>query len=54
MANNFQPVQLTTEKAERLVSVIERIISRHTGRQLEIKSYRIVPNEIETAPKKIS
>lgn len=48
----MQKVQMTQEKAERLVRVIEQIISRHTGRQIKIGSYRIVPDE-ENLPKKV-
>lgn len=46
--------QMTPEKAERLVRVIEKIISRHTGKEIEIKGYRIVSNEPETYQEKIS
>lgn len=43
--------KMTEEKAERLVRVMEQILSRHTGRQIEIKNYKVVTGK-EDVPKK--
>ncbi|MBT2661911.1 hypothetical protein [Bacillus sp. ISL-45] len=36
MKKDFQPVVITPEKAERIKTVVERILSRHTGKQIKI------------------
>jgi hypothetical protein len=35
----LQPVVISPEKAERLVRIVEGILSRHTGRKIVITSY---------------
>ncbi|WLR54316.1 hypothetical protein LC048_17980 [Mesobacillus subterraneus] len=39
MKQDFQPVVITPEKAERLVRIVEGILSRHTGKKIVITSY---------------
>lgn len=41
MKHDIQPIELTDEKAERIVRVMEQILSRKTGKKIEIESYRI-------------
>lgn len=41
MAKQIKPVEITHEKAERIIRVMEQILSRKTGKKIEIESYKI-------------
>lgn len=41
----LEPIDFTPEKAERVKTVIEEILSRHTGTKIVITSYEIAPRK---------
>lgn len=41
----LEPIDFTPEKAERIKTVIEEILSRYTGTKIVITSYEIAPRK---------
>jgi len=41
----LEPIDFTPEKAERVKTVIEEILSRYTGTKIVITSYEIAPRK---------
>ncbi|WP_156153518.1 hypothetical protein [Domibacillus robiginosus] len=42
---NLEPIDFTPEKAERVKTVIEEILSRYTGTKIMITSYELAPRK---------